>query len=104
MASCGGEGGRAINGTSLFTRQDIALHSKEDDAWIIHAGYVYDITSFLERHPGGKDILLENLGKDVTRLMKLKSPHKHSKIAYGWLKKYLIGKVQLEVSYLSSFG
>lgn len=97
MANIGGEGER-LNGTSLFTREDIRLHNKEDDAWIIHAGYVYDITSFLERHPGGKDILIDNLGKDVTRLMKLKSPHKHSKIAYGWLKKYHIGKVKLGVS------
>ena len=98
MADGVGVGGRDHNGISLFTREEIRLHREEEDAWIVHGGKVYDITSFLERHPGGKDILVENLGQDVTRLMKLKSPHKHSKIAYGWLKKYEIGKVQLEVS------
>lgn len=29
-------------------------------------GNVYDVTQFLDEHPGGKKILLKNSGKDAT--------------------------------------
>src|SRR5437016_1400513 len=29
----------------------------------------YDITDFVRKHPGGKEVLLENNGKDIEKLM-----------------------------------
>ena len=42
----------------LFSAEEVQQHNTEKDAWIIHRGKVYDVSEFLERHPGGKDILL----------------------------------------------
>jgi len=80
-----------------FSLEEINRHKNEGDTWVIHAGKVYDISDFVERHPGGKDILLKNSGKDITRMMTEDHVHKHSKIAYGWLHKYYIGEVKEKV-------
>jgi nitrate reductase (NAD(P)H) len=46
-----------------FTRQEIEKHDKEDDCWIVVDGKVYDATSVLDWHPGGKAAVLGHAGK-----------------------------------------
>ena len=35
-----------------FTLADLQRHNKADNLWIVVDGDVYDLTSFLEEHPG----------------------------------------------------
>lgn len=46
-----------------FTRKEIEKHSSEKDCWIIVNGKVYDATSVLSWHPGGKAAILNHAGK-----------------------------------------
>lgn len=46
-----------------FTRQEIEKHNKEDDCWIVVDGKVYDATSVLAWHPGGKAAIVGHAGK-----------------------------------------
>ena len=46
-----------------FTREEIEKHNKEDDCWIVVNGKVYDSTSVLEWHPGGKAAIMAHAGK-----------------------------------------
>jgi nitrate reductase (NAD(P)H) len=46
-----------------FTRQEIEKHDKENDCWIVVDGKVYDATSVLSWHPGGKAAVLGHAGK-----------------------------------------
>ena len=46
-----------------FTRQEIEKHTKEDDCWIVVDGKVYDATSVLSWHPGGKAAVLTHAGQ-----------------------------------------
>jgi cytochrome b involved in lipid metabolism len=41
-----------------YTRDEVAQHASRKDCWIIINGKVYDVTLYLEEHPGSPDILL----------------------------------------------
>eukprot|EP00448_Togula_jolla_P015772 CAMPEP_0170589084 /NCGR_PEP_ID=MMETSP0224-20130122/11169_1 /TAXON_ID=285029 /ORGANISM="Togula jolla, Strain CCCM 725" /LENGTH=81 /DNA_ID=CAMNT_0010912833 /DNA_START=74 /DNA_END=319 /DNA_ORIENTATION=+ len=44
----------------------IGKHDKETDCWCIVGGEVYDVTKFLDDHPGGKKAIMLFAGKDAT--------------------------------------
>ena len=48
-----------------LTRGEVAGHTAPGDCWIIVKGRVYDVTSYVEEHPGGRAIL-RNAGGDAT--------------------------------------
>lgn len=77
-----------------LTRAVVSHHRTANDAWVIYRGCVYDVTVFLESHPGGADIMLDKLGGDVTDVMSdEKGVHVHSVFAYKLLEKYKIGNL-----------
>ncbi len=45
-----------------FSREDVKKHNKKSDAWLVLHNKVYDITKFLDDHPGGSEVLVEKLG------------------------------------------
>jgi 4-hydroxysphinganine ceramide fatty acyl 2-hydroxylase len=57
---------------------------------------VYDVTTFLDDHPGGADLITEWGGKDITTILKDESSHEHSESAYEILDDCFIGYVASE--------
>ncbi|KAM3145638.1 hypothetical protein pb186bvf_002184 [Paramecium bursaria] len=51
-----------------ITPQELAQHSSPQDAWIAINSKVYDVTYYLDKHPGGRDKLLQGVGQDGTPL------------------------------------
>lgn len=49
-----------------FTVEEVAKHTSPDSCWVILYGNVYDVTDFLQDHPGGSKIILKLAGKDAT--------------------------------------
>ncbi|GFE55910.1 cytochrome b5-like Heme Steroid binding domain containing protein [Babesia ovis] len=45
---------------------EVAKHTSENDCWTIYKGKVYDITRYLDMHPGGRQHLLDYAGMDIT--------------------------------------
>ena len=43
---------------------EIFEHNTKESLWLLIEGKVYDVTDF--KHPGGKQILLQNAGQDAT--------------------------------------
>ena len=58
--------GMLASDTSKISAAEVAKHNKEGDAYVIIRGCVYDVSHFLQDHPGGVDILLDETGKDAT--------------------------------------
>lgn len=46
--------------------QEVQKHNSRASCWVIVEGQVYDVTSFLEQHPGGVGVVVKNSGKDAT--------------------------------------
>ena len=46
-----------------FTYAQVAEHTSEDDCWMVISGKVYDVTKFLDEHPGGPEIMVEEAGE-----------------------------------------
>ncbi|KAG0626533.1 hypothetical protein M758_2G133200 [Ceratodon purpureus] len=53
-------------GRKVFSLEDVSVHNHSRDCWLVIGGKVYDITKFLEEHPGGDEVLLSATGKDAT--------------------------------------
>ncbi|CAA0831392.1 Cytochrome b5 isoform E [Striga hermonthica] len=70
--------------------EEVAKHNKKDDCWLIISGKVYDVTPFLEEHPGGDDVLLTSTGKDATVDFEDVG---HSDDAQEKMKEFLIGHI-----------
>ncbi|EGG06820.1 uncharacterized protein MELLADRAFT_48310 [Melampsora larici-populina 98AG31] len=51
-----------------ISRDELAKHNKKDDAWSSFHGKVYNITPYLNYHPGGVPELMRVAGKDGTEL------------------------------------
>ncbi|KAI0090708.1 glyoxylate dehydrogenase [Irpex rosettiformis] len=51
---------------NVLTGPQVAEHANRDSCWIIVHGKVYDVTEFLDEHPGGARIILKYAGKDAT--------------------------------------
>lgn len=56
----------------------LKAHASPGDAWLAVGGRVYDVTAFLDKHPGGKSVIARNLGRDCTR--EFKDAHSHVRI------------------------
>ncbi|WVZ14981.1 hypothetical protein V8G54_012547, partial [Vigna mungo] len=48
-----------------YSKTEVSLHNKRTDCWIIIKKKVYDVTSYVEEHPGG-DAILAHAGDDST--------------------------------------
>lgn len=55
----------AAASSKVYSLADLRAHSTEADCWILVHGKVYDVTPFLDEHPGGFDIIVSNTGEDV---------------------------------------
>jgi cytochrome P450 len=75
----------------LQERKSSALNTTEESVnekcIVIYKGEKYDVTSFLDIHPGGRNTLLFYQNKDITEAFETTN---HSKFAMELLKKYIV--------------
>lgn len=67
---------------------EISKHKSINDLWMAVNGKVYDITKFVDQHPGGEEVLLEHAGTDATAAFEDVG---HSENAVEMLDEYYVG-------------
>ncbi|KAL0408753.1 UNVERIFIED_CONTAM: cytochrome isoform A [Sesamum radiatum] len=76
--------------TKIYTMEEASEHNTKDDCWVVIDGKVYDVSSYLDEHPGGDDVLLRATGKDATDEFEDAG---HSKTARELMEQYCIGNL-----------
>ncbi|ESZ91097.1 hypothetical protein SBOR_8530 [Sclerotinia borealis F-4128] len=77
--------------TKQFSLSEIQKHNTKSDLWLIIHHNVYDVTNYLEDHPGGAESLLEVGGQDSTALFEDVG---HSADARETMESFLIGRLE----------
>lgn len=76
----------------------VAAHASATDCWTIIDGTVYDITPYIDRHPGGRREILKACGVDATVLFTTQDGEgRHSSSARNLLAGFAIGPVGTEI-------
>ena len=66
----------------LLSIQEVSKHNHVKDCWVtLYQRKIYNVTGFLEEHPGGGEIILPYAGKDITEIMADIQSHQHSESA-----------------------
>jgi len=68
--------------------EELQQHRDAKSLWLAIHDQVYDVTSFIEEHPGGEEVLLEQAGGYATEAFEDVG---HSTDARELMKKYQIG-------------
>uniref|UniRef100_A0A8C5U3V6 Cytochrome b5 reductase 4 n=1 Tax=Malurus cyaneus samueli TaxID=2593467 RepID=A0A8C5U3V6_9PASS len=75
------------------TEDELAKHNRKEDCWICIRGYVYNVTPYMEYHPGGEDELMKAAGTDGTDLF----DQVHRWVNYeSMLKECLVGRMAVK--------
>jgi len=75
--------------STKYSWSEIHKHVGRDDCWMVIQGKVYDVSSWVEKHPGG-DLIMQGAGREATPFFIPYHPSKVSAI----LPKYQIGEVE----------
>jgi cytochrome b involved in lipid metabolism len=81
---------RNMGEVRTYTYKEIIQHSSPDDLWMVLHGNVYDITSVIDSHPGGAEVLIDAAGTDSTIAF---DEVGHSQDSLEMLKPLLVGVV-----------
>ncbi|GLU07918.1 hypothetical protein SLE2022_248570 [Rubroshorea leprosula] len=79
-----------MGGGKVYTLAEVSEHNTPKDCWLVIDGKVYNVTKFLEDHPGGDEVLLSSTGKDATDDFEDVG---HSSTAKAMMDEYYVGDI-----------
>ncbi|XP_061404684.1 cytochrome b5-like [Lethenteron reissneri] len=82
--------GREEEAPRLVSLDELRKHCTSESTWIVLHDKVYDVTSFLDKHPGGTAVLLDRGGQDATDVFEDEG---HTLDARELAKGFVVGKV-----------
>ena len=82
----------AASDERVISGAELAQHARANDCWMAIRGGVYDLTSFLPRHPSRPEIIAPWCGREATQAYDTKTKgRRHSEYADKLLPGYRIG-------------
>lgn len=82
---------------SGLTLSRVASHSRPDDCYLVINNKVYDVSSYINQHPGGRRNIISRCGKEVTGIF----ASIHSNFAWDLLSNYYVGNFSGDSSVLT---
>lgn len=77
------------SGLEEIKMTEVAKHDRKDDVWLVIEGRVYDLTDYIDNHPGG-DSMLKFAGKDASEAF---YGPQHPSSTRDLVRSYIIGKL-----------
>ena len=74
-----------------ISAEEVKKHNKVDDLWVIIDKKVYDVTEYVEEHPGGVAAIAKNAGGDASK--GFRGPQHPSRV-FDIVEDYLIGVLE----------
>lgn len=78
---------------------EVNRHCIPADCWVAIEGKVYDLTEFMDRHPGGPTTIVNAAGKDVTKIFN--DIHKGVKIEQYLRPEAFLGSLGIDTDLMS---
>ena len=76
----------------VLTMDQVAMNDSEESCWSVVDGSVYDLTDWINKHPGGASRIIQLCGTDGTSLFQ--GQHGGSSGPESTLEGYLLGPLQ----------
>ena len=76
----------------LYTLEEVAQHNSKESCWTVIRDRVYDLTQWIDKHPGGSDKISALCGKDGTQAFENK--HGGEEKPEKALEQFEIGKLK----------
>lgn len=80
-----------MSDVATYTMEEVSQHNTAEDLWIVYNGQVYDVSKYLDEHPGGEEVILDCAGTDATEAF---NDIGHSDDAHEILGGLLLGKLE----------
>ena len=82
-----------------LTLTELKKHNSSKSCWLLVSDKIYDVTSFLNKHPGNASTILPNCGTDATAAYVTRGgTGSHSNSTYAMLVSYYIGDLNQTVN------
>ncbi|WWC59983.1 uncharacterized protein I303_102546 [Kwoniella dejecticola CBS 10117] len=79
---------KPVQPAGTYSLEQLKEHNTRESLWMLLHDKVYDITAFMDEHPGGDEVLVEEAGRDATEAFEDVG---HSDEAREMLPKMLLG-------------
>lgn len=80
----------------IFSKSEVSAHNNQSDCWLIVDNKIYDVTSYIDIHEGGR-VIVNYCGSDATEAFNTKGgkgkPHKPK--AFEDLQRLYIGNLEV---------
>lgn len=70
----------SVNSQATITLSELEAHNSENDCWIAFERKVYDVTSWIPKHPGGPDKIIPYCGSSEAFENAFTTQHGRSKV------------------------
>jgi hypothetical protein len=89
----------------MYTWKEFNARLIDGHAWVIIHETIYEISSIMDRHPGGSKAITDNIGKDVSKFfggIDRGSNHTHSRFAESQIQIMAVGTTPPKTEYKTS--